>query len=464
VAHGARRRRIGRSKTARESALTPAEATRPITGHAGGTGRPTVPITIRGSRPERRGLPAGASRSSGSPLPAQRTTGSGRTGRAAPPPDVNLQLPTLTGLRGVAALMVFTRHIYVEVEDVIPAIAFLGDIGYSGVTFFFILSGYVLAWSTGPGTDSAFWWRRFARVYPLYFVSVWIWLALAWYFGMFGEFGSKLFSILPSLLLLQAWVPDQSIYFGWGGAVLWSLSCEAFFYLAFPLIYRRLAGRDTRGRLRMAAMVVLPTSLISVTASFAGSRFDLAAYANPAVRIGEFVLGVALGLIAREGVRGTRRMRTALSVGSTVWFVVAFLLGSDYGHRSGLIDSLLIPAFAALIFLVGTREADGGRIRVLGSRPVVYFGEASYAFYLVHPVALTIGYELGWFDVDTAVEAGLGLFACFAMATALAAALHHSVERPARKLLMRRRLSRSRHRFARRMLPLIPWRSPQPQH
>ncbi|MBX6390212.1 MAG: acyltransferase [Frankia sp.] len=358
--------------------------------------------------------------------------------------------------------MVFTRHIYVDVEAFIPALAILGDIGYAGVTFFFILSGYVLAWSTGGSADATFWWRRFARVYPLYFLAVWIWLALAWHFDMFGEFGSQVISIVPSLLLVQAWVPDQSIYFGWGGAVLWSLSCEAFFYLMFPVIYRMLAYRDTRGRLTVAAAVIVPTMLVAVPASFAGSRYDLAVYANPGIRIGEFVLGVALGLIAREGIRGSRRLRQSLLLVAIVPAAVAVLIGAEHGHRQGLIDTIMIPTFASLIFLAGTREADRGAIPVFGSWPVVYFGEISYAFYLVHPAALTIAVQLGWFDVLTAGEAALALLAGLALATVLAAFLHHTVEVPARRMLMRRQ-PEGRARGARRQrrtIPFVPWRAP----
>jgi peptidoglycan/LPS O-acetylase OafA/YrhL len=417
----------------------------------GGVERATIPIPRMPRPPDRRVQPPRTPREAGPVTPASPS-------RA--PAGVHLRLPALTGLRGVAALLVFVRHIYTDVESAVPAVAVLGDVGYAGVTFFFILSGYVLAWSTGSSTDSQFWWRRFARVYPLYFVAVWIWLGLAWRYGLFGEFGSNGISILPSLLLLQAWVPDQSIYFGWGGAVLWSLSCEAFFYLAFPFVYRRLAGRDNAARMRVALAVVVPTGLVGVLASFAGSRYDLAAYANPGLRIGEFVLGVALGLMAREGLRGTPGRRRLLAVGTTGWIAAALALGSDHGHRQGLIDTMLIPPFATIIFLVGTREADGRPVRLVGSRPAVYFGEISYAFYLIHPVALTIGVRLGWFDVLTAPEAALAMLAGLALSTALAAVLHHLVERPARRLLMRRRMPNPRHRSRRRMVPHVPWRAP----
>jgi peptidoglycan/LPS O-acetylase OafA/YrhL len=396
-----------------------------------------------------------ATRRDADPLPAAR--GAGPDGSAG----VNLRLPALTGLRGVAAGCVFIRHVYADVQDAVPALAVLGNIGYAGVTFFFVLSGFVLAWTTGPGTAAQFYWRRFARIYPLYFVAVWVWLAVAWCFGLLGEFGSKTIAIVPSLLLVQAWVPDQSIYFGWGGAVLWSLSCEAFFYLAFPFVYRRLAGRGNAGRLRAAMLVVAPTAMVACVAGVIDSRVDLAAYANPGLRIGEFVLGVALGLMARSGARGTRGQRRTLAASACLSLVLAMALGFSHGHQQGLIDTITLPGFAVLIFLAGTREADGGRVWVASTRPMVYCGEISYAFYLVHPVALTVIGEQGWLEVHTAADAVLALGAGLALSIAFAAALHHTVERPARTLLMRTgRAKPPRRRHARPELPDLPWQVP----
>ncbi|MCK9920631.1 acyltransferase [Frankia sp. AgPm24] len=356
--------------------------------------------------------------------------------RAGPPSRSRANLPALTGLRGVAATLVFFRHIDAEVADTLP-IGPLGDIGYAGVSFFFVLSGFVLTWAAGPTSRARFYWRRFARVYPLYLVAVLLWFAVAWPLGKMGEFGSKPIAVLPSLLLVQAWIPTQSIYFGWGGAVLWSLSCEAFFYLAFPLLYPRLAARSQAGRMRLALVVLLPTAAISCLAGVVDPRLDLAVYVNPAVRIGEFVLGIVLALLARDGVRGTAGQRRTLAVLATAWLAVPVTLGFSHGDRQGLIDTLALPSFAVAIFLVGTREADGGRVAGASARPLVYFGVISYAFYLVHPVALTAGGELGWFEATTAPGMALGVLAGFLLAFGCAAVLHHGVEQPAQRYLLR---------------------------
>ncbi|WP_083401514.1 acyltransferase family protein [Pseudofrankia saprophytica] len=357
--------------------------------------------------------------------------------RATPRSQARRDLPSLTGLRGAAATLVFVRHIDADVEEAIPMVP-LGNIGYVGVMFFFMLSGFVLTWSARPGTRAQFYWRRFARIYPLYLVAIVLWLVVAWRFGMIGDFGSKPAAILPSLLLVQAWIPTQSIYFGWGGAVLWSLSCEAFFYLVFPLVYQRLVARTNAARIRAALLVVLPTAAVACLAGVVDSRLDLALYANPAVRVGEFVLGIVLGLLAQDGVRGTAGQRRTLAVLATAWLAVPIMLGYRYGDHSGLIDTLTLPSFAAIIFLVATREADGRRVPIASARPLVYFGVVSYAFYLIHPGALAVVTELGWFDTASAPAAALAILAGFSFSIALGAFLHHTVEKPAHRYLLRR--------------------------
>jgi peptidoglycan/LPS O-acetylase OafA/YrhL len=218
--------------------------------------------------------------------------------------------------------------------------------------------------------------------------------------------------------------------------VLWSLSCEAFFYLAFPLVYRRMSGRDAISRLKLAAAVVVPTSFVACVASFAGSRYDLAAFAFPGLRIGEFVLGVALGMAARDGVRATRRQRRWLAMFAYAWLVVPLIVGYYQGHRQGLVDTIAFPALAIIIFLLGTREADGDRVPVVSTRLMTYFGEVSYSFYLVHPVALSTAIQLGWFETSSSFDAVVAFAGSFALSLALASLLHHVVENNARVWLL----------------------------
>ena len=84
--------------------------------------------------------------------------------------NVRSRLDSLTGLRWWAAFGVFAYHM----ANLAPLRhQSLLNVGYTGVSFFFVLSGFVLTWSAKPSTGvRQFWWRRFARIWPAHFVAL----------------------------------------------------------------------------------------------------------------------------------------------------------------------------------------------------------------------------------------------------------------------------------------------------
>src|SRR5436305_1921821 len=142
-----------------------------------------------------------------------------------------VRLDALTGLRFWFAFLVVCHHSLNRWFG--PGARVVSDFGYIGVDFFFVLSGFVLAWSARPDVGPLrFWWNRFARIWPLHLTTLLLALAL----GVAVASGGVA-ALLPNLFLVQAWWPQPDVYFGFN-AVSWSLSCEVFFYLCFPLLFR----------------------------------------------------------------------------------------------------------------------------------------------------------------------------------------------------------------------------------
>src|SRR3954466_10818588 len=91
------------------------------------------------------------------------------------PPAID-QLRSLTGIRWLAALLVFAYHVHViryfRDGPAGTVVDWLFGAGVTGVSFFFVLSGFVLAWSARDGDPPrSFWLRRIARVYPVHLVT-----------------------------------------------------------------------------------------------------------------------------------------------------------------------------------------------------------------------------------------------------------------------------------------------------
>lgn len=324
-------------------------------------------------------------------------------------------LASLTSLRAFAALLVFLFHL-----DMFGILRLPGaSLGYSGVGFFFILSGFVLTWGTRPDLDvRIFMRRRFARVYPSHLAVLVVVLVLA--LVVVGSGPSPL-AIGTSLLLVQAWWPSQEIAYGLNGAA-WSLSCEAAFYASFPLLLRGLRALSPRVRL------LVPVAWLAVTVAIAIAEpaANRLLYHFPLARMGEFVLGIVAALAIQAGWRPRWRLAHALAFLGMVTLVLSVTV-----PETTIVGASLAVPFVALIVAASMSDVVGCS-RVLRTRALVYAGEVSFTFYLVHQLLLS--------DIATRGLPGpVGAVAGFVASAVCAVILHHAVERPMQRLLSRPR-------------------------
>jgi peptidoglycan/LPS O-acetylase OafA/YrhL len=283
------------------------------------------------------------------------------------------RLDSLTALRWFAALVVFTRHAWGG--NVVGQHIF-GQ-GADGVSFFFILSGFVLTWSYRSGdTAGAFYRRRFARVYPAFIVAAAIGVVL-------NDAFHPLKNVLLVVTMLQVWSTNPKTYFAING-VSWSLGCEAFFYLLFPLLIRRITKLDS-GQRRVSLGAVIALSIIIQLAIHSplqntGTGFWFM-YIFPPVRLLEFIAGMLMALELRDGTRIPVSLPAALVITA-----VAYLAAGSVPAYLMWVVLTLIP-FCLLIYTAASSDLD--RVpSFLRSRVLVRLGEISFAFYLLHQLAL----------------------------------------------------------------------------
>jgi peptidoglycan/LPS O-acetylase OafA/YrhL len=356
----------------------------------------------------------------------------------------NVRLDSLTGLRFFAAMLVVLVHStahYVE----IPVLRQFTAQGVVGVTFFFILSGFVLTWSGSHQTNRKnFYWKRFARIYPLHiftFALMGIILAMG-----DGEHYKWDVAVL-CLLLIQSWIPIQGYYFG-GNGPSWSLSCEAFFYAAFPFLVSRISrlGRNGLVRLLVGLGVTAIISTLVIEALFPKQSIALL-YVLPIYRIWEFVLGIILALAIGSGWFPKINLRVAVA-GAVVSYAAISTVNAIISHRVGPFSSLsfdglppplsnlaMAPAFAILICAAAQSDIAGVR-SIFAGRVFVKLGEWSFALYLSHLVILSA--------LDPYVSDGLGVaqsilveICTLGLLISIAAGLYQFVERPIESSLRR---------------------------
>ncbi len=338
------------------------------------------------------------------------------------------RLPSLTGLRFVAALMVFGFHLHVAglLDHGLPGtvMEWVFGQGAVGVSFFFILSGFVLTWSARPGDRATrFWRRRFAKIFPNHAVT---WAAALGIIVVTGT-GVSVAVALPNLLLVQAWSPDSRIYYGMNSPS-WSLACEALFYAAFPLLYRALSRLPGRALWPVTIAALAATWTVPLLAHLLPypDRY-WAIYVFPLARTPEFIAGMLLALIVRCG-----RWPAFGVWPATLLALAAYLVSRVLPEDIHYVAVTVVP-LAALIAAVGNADVTG-RPTPWRSRWAVWLGETSFAFYMVHQLAIRLVVRVTGHDASTAVEAGAALLS-LALALFCSWLLYRVVEMPFLRLL-----------------------------
>ena len=363
-----------------------------------------------------------------------------RTSTGPPRATGDTRLPSLTGLRFAAALLVFGFHI--QAMHVFPAnssgqtvAARVFSHGAIGVSFFFILSGFVLTWSAKPNEPARRVWRkRAAKIYPNHLVTAVVALLGALALSGTATGGPpRLSAIVPNLLLVQAWDPNPSVYFGLN-TVSWSLSCEALFYLCFPGLLKLINRVGERALWPLAAgLAAAVWCLPLATSGWSPATAYWFIYVFPPSRMIEFCLGILMACIVRTG----RWIRVPAWAAGTALAAAYATLGY-LPAQAGYVAATVIP-LALLVPALATCDLRGKR--TFWARPsMVRLGELSFAFYLVHQ--LVIRYTLKILPTALGTPAGWSTTTCLLAVAAMAATsliaawtLHRTVEQPLNRRL-----------------------------
>lgn len=340
------------------------------------------------------------------------------------------RLPSLTGLRFVAAFFVFGFHVtnsplFADHER----LAYIFRQGATGVSFFFILSGFVLTWSSrSSDRPHLFWRRRAAKVYPNHLATA---MAMLLALVAIGEVPSAA-AIVSNVLLVQAWVPRESVFFGLN-TPSWSLSCEVLFYLCFPLLL--LAIGRLRERWLWPATAIAVAGVWAVPAVASALPHDLRywfVYVFPPARMLEFVIGILLARIVRSGRWMGLGVLPAAALALAGYFASGYLPGG-FSYVAGTVVSL-----ALLVAAVASADLRGSA-SPLRTRAMIWFGEISFAFYLVHQLIIRAAEKLFTSkEFPQAVEIGL-MVTLLAVSVVISWALYQIVEKPMMRRLTTRR-------------------------
>jgi peptidoglycan/LPS O-acetylase OafA/YrhL len=298
-----------------------------------------------------------------------------------------------------------------------PLIFFL--YGQQAVSFFFILSGLVLAYSyseaiaAGTVGWSGFLNLRLARIVPVHVAAWLIATVLYLFFAWRPNQGEHPFiSWIAGLFCVQVYFPSDSMLFKWNGQA-WSISCELFFYALFPFLLPVLARRLKSCASLVATMigvylaqVVLYLGASAVFVKFLEMHHQILDDPNatrmrdmtlvfPPLRLAEFVIGMCLGLLILRQGRVFRSARTAniLLAGCVIVLIALKRIHWDRIGAVTLGAEQYLP-YVPLLALTILALASGLTVvtPLLQNRCALLLGDASYSLYLLHGFLLPGSY------------------------------------------------------------------------
>lgn len=288
------------------------------------------------------------------------------------------ELPALTGIRFLAAMHVVFFHFgsSFAARHGAPflAVNFLQN-GWTAVTLFFILSGFILSYTysgqiEGPRNRTRFWQARFARIYPVYLLSLLLMLP-------FSEHLSPGLSVAV-LTMVQSWNPLHPEYGGAWNMPAWTLSTEAFFYLVFPFLLPLLI----RASIHTLRILLIAAIALIVFAHTMDEHMAIALTRSlylpvPLIRLPEFLAGMLAGTLF---LHRSAPLLSPVSNSILSSLSIIIILAIDATIRGPWISLLAIP-FTVLLYLLAMNQ--GFIAGILGNKIAVLLGGASYAVYLL---------------------------------------------------------------------------------
>jgi peptidoglycan/LPS O-acetylase OafA/YrhL len=349
--------------------------------------------------------------------------------------------PALTGIRAIAAFMVFIHHFNPGKNYSYFLEGFFNEL-HVGVTLFFVLSGFLIAFRYYNIFNISWKWvfdyllKRLARIYPMYFLlTLFVFFVLAWSSDIgFTQYVMQQYKVLIlNLSFLRGFFNDYKFSLIAQG---WSLTVEECFYFAAPIIF--FAIRKFKPFIILIPILLILTGLLLVLLfkdipfyGFFNSYFFLFSYTFFG-RCFEFFVGIALALylirqnenqISKPFILSFATYSGLVLLLISIWGMsvlkVKYELGL-YTTQGRLINNVIIPVFISIFFLGLITEKTWIRI-ILETSIFQILGKSSYIFYLIH---------LGIIQSYLSNYAGHNIAISFIILNFIAIMLYYIIENP----------------------------------
>ena len=348
--------------------------------------------------------------------------------------------PALTGMRAIAAYMVFLHHY----NPFYPAVygqsvfQFVNEF-HVGVTLFFVLSGFLITFRYADSPHfswKAYLLKRFARIYPIYLILMGSSFIISTCSESRGIAGDLMLSFFFNISLLKGFFAD---FIFTGIPQAWSLTVEECFYLLAPFIFLIIKWKRIYIALLPICFILMGILLVYLFSAadfygFFGSLRFMFTYTFFG-RCLEFFSGIALAMfIKNRKIAFNFSYFTYLGI-ANIFLIIYFIsiLKGDYAygifHPLGMIlNTLFLPIFGICFLIYGLMHEKTLVSRILGNKMFITLGKSSYVFYLIH-----LGFISSWLQNFTTHFAIL-----FFLVNIFSIVLYYLLEAPIRQWVLKK--------------------------
>lgn len=336
-----------------------------------------------------------------------------------------IYFPNLNGLRFIAALLVIIHHIeqikYIYGMPNDFSSSFVQIIGELGVILFFVLSGFLITYllleeekRTNTIAVKNFYLRRILRIWPLYFLIVFVALFILPNIPLFvlPEYGREvIYEDLPAKILLYVFFLPNLVSPLYGvvpyASLTWSIGTEEQFYLIWPPILKFF--KKYRALLMLVILfgyLLVARALFSSRTDFIPLKYELNAFWQT-FNIASMAIGGFFALLLHSNSRFLK-----LFLNSPVFYTVlgftSWLLYQGVYFPHVTVNDMPFPylykEFYSIWFgiIILNFAANRENLISLEAKPLRYLGKISYGLYMYHSIGIVLALQtLRWLGVSS---------------------------------------------------------------
>lgn len=306
---------------------------------------------------------------------------------------MNKRIESLQALRGLAAILVMLFHyrfyLRSQVENGTTIWDALFGWGIIGVDIFFIISGFIMVYTTQNYTQSLFSTKRFLinraiRIFPMYYIGLLITFLLSGAMSTF-HYPEKVQNLLSALTFTVYKTDITPHYIDDGGMynIRWTLNYEVYFYMAFSvclLVKHRLLSLIGFS----AFMICLIPAIAGFqpTTSIQGYPFHsptLGLLTNPVFL--EFIIGAIVGYLylkLKNITSSTKIQAIASFISLTLFMYVIYGIYNESLRAFNTESAIILGVFILFITLADPL------LKKYIPHILTYLGDISFSLYLLH--------------------------------------------------------------------------------